>query len=381
MTIKKIGSLLLLTLLAFVFVTGGIQPEAHAMVHIDVDGGSSHTIVLKADGTVWTWGYNRRGQLGDGTYVDKYSPVKVPGLNNVKKVAAGTMHSLALKYDDTLWAWGYNWYGQLGDGSTDRRKNTPVQVMGDVSSMSAGLGHTVILKNDGTVWACGDNNSGQLGNGTTTSSLVPVQVSGLTDVIAVSAGWMHNIALKSDGTVWGWGFNSYGQLGVNDNITRYIPVQMQITDVVSIDANYYQSYVKKSDDIVWGAGYNVQGQLGTAIGSYHLLPIQIIGSASQISGGRRFGVVIKNDDSVWVWGENDFGIFGDGTSDSLFHPASQVPNFTDVSLIGSGGGHNIAVKNDGTILTWGYNNKGQLGDGTTVDKHVPTEIPNFNLFN
>ena len=184
---------------------------------------SGHTVALKADGTVWAWGYNGYGQLGDGTIIERYTPVQVIGLSNVISITAGSHHTVALKSDGTVWAWGYNGYGQLGDGTTIER-HTPVQVvdLSNVISITAINYDTFALKSDGTVWAWGDNGYGQLGDGTNTRRYTPVQVISLTNVISI----MPAGALKSDGTVWTWGNNNVGQLGDGTTTNRYTPVQV-----------------------------------------------------------------------------------------------------------------------------------------------------------
>ncbi|MCL2140523.1 MAG: hypothetical protein FWH42_02425 [Dehalococcoidia bacterium] len=149
-----------------------------------ISGKGSHSLALKSDGTVWAWGWNDYGQLGDGTTTQRNIPVQVKGvggignLTNITAIAAGNSHSLALKSDDTVYAWGSNSRGQLGDGTTTQR-NTPVQVssLTNISSISAGNGHSLALKSDGTVWAWGQNIYGQLGDGTTTDRNAPVLVS------------------------------------------------------------------------------------------------------------------------------------------------------------------------------------------------------------
>ena len=178
-----------------------------------IAAGGRHTVVLKNDGTVWAWGNNSDGQLGDGTAINRKTPVQVSGLGGVTTAAAGSSYTVVLKNDGTVWAWGYNNSGQLGDGTTTNRK-TPVQAsgLGGVTAIAAG-GHTVALKNDGTVWAWGYNNSGQLGDGTTTNRKTPVQVGGLSGIAAIASGNEHTVALKNDGTVWTWGDNYDGQLG------------------------------------------------------------------------------------------------------------------------------------------------------------------------
>ncbi|MBI4733792.1 MAG: RCC1 repeat-containing protein, partial [Rubrobacteridae bacterium] len=183
---------------------------------IEISAGMSDSIALRLDGTVWAWGYNNCGQLGDGTTINKTSPVQVPGLTDVVNIsAAGGMHTLALKSDGTVWAWGHNNYGQLGDGTTIN-KTSPVQVPGltDVANVSGGILHSIVFKSDGTVWTWGCNIFGQIGDGTTIQRLSPVETGiNLASIISTSAGLWYSSALKSDGTVWAWGHNYNGELG------------------------------------------------------------------------------------------------------------------------------------------------------------------------
>ena len=191
-----------------------------------VEGGYNHSIALKSDGTVWTWGLNNLGQLGNGTYQNSLSPVQVYGLNNVKRIAAGGNLSLALKNDGTVWAWGSNACG-LGNGGTGSYTIVQVTGLANVKDIVVGNDYwtgnhrtySLALKQDGTVWAWGFNEYGQLGDGTYNTRTTPVQVNDLSGVTDISACYFHSLALKSDGTVWAWGYNSYGELG--DGIIHY----------------------------------------------------------------------------------------------------------------------------------------------------------------
>ena len=198
-----------------------------------IAAGGKHNLALKEDGSVWSWGGNMYGQLGDGSDSDRTIPVRVSGLSNIVTITEGGNHSFAFKEDGSVWSWGLNTYGQLGDGTTINRK-TPVQISGlsDMVTMTitAGGEHCLALKEDGSVWSWGFNNRGQLGDGTTTNRWPPVQVSGLVDVMSIAAGSNHSFALKEDGSVWSWGFNFRGLLGDGTTaMTRATPVQVRET--------------------------------------------------------------------------------------------------------------------------------------------------------
>ncbi len=206
----------------------GINNENNQPTVKAIAAGAYHTVALKNDGTVWAWGWNDCGQLGDGTTTNRTIPVQVKGISDVVAIAAGMYHTVALKNDGTVWAWGVNEYGKLGDGTTNN-SFTPVQVNGisNVKAIAAGAYHTVALKNDGTVWTWGYNHYGELGNGTTVDSSTPVQVKGISDVKAIAAGACHTVALKNDGTVWAWGCNYDGELGNGTAVDSSTPVQVK----------------------------------------------------------------------------------------------------------------------------------------------------------
>jgi hypothetical protein len=168
--------------------------------------GDMHSLALRGDGSVWAWGDNANGQLGDETLNSHPTPVQVPGLNSVTAIATGSAHSLALRANGTVWAWGSNAEGQLGDGTLNPHP-TAVQVPGlnNITAIAAGGSFSLALRKDGTVWAWGRNTEGELGDGSLFPRLTPVQVSGLTDVTAIAAGRLHSLAVRGDGIVWAWG--------------------------------------------------------------------------------------------------------------------------------------------------------------------------------
>lgn len=245
-------------------------------------GADSHSLALKADGTVWAWGGNWNGQLGNGTLDSGTSlPVQVIGLTGVAAIAAGGDHSLALKSDGTVWAWGSNYQGELGDGTTVGTRSSPVPVsnLTGVIALASGFQHSLALKSDGTVWAWGTEGNGQLGDGQMSGTIrTPGQVSVLTGVMGIASGYWHSFALKSDGTVWAWGLGDVGQLGDGTTTTtRATPAQVSaLTGVVALEGGDFHSLAIKSDGTVWAWGSNFYGQLGDGTTVNKSVPIQVI---------------------------------------------------------------------------------------------------------
>jgi hypothetical protein len=244
-----------------------------------IAGGYVHSLAVKADGTVYAWGTNGNGQLGDGTTAQQCTPVQVAGLTGASNAAAGYGHSIALKTDGTVWAWGAGNLGQIGDGTTTGRANAlAVPGLYSVAAVAAGGYHNLAVKLDGTVWAWGTNSNGELGDGTTTQRNSPVQVTGLTDVVAVAAGYRHSMALKSDGTVWAWGGNSSGQIGIGNAVNQLTPVQVNnLTDirVISSNSTSTQSMALRADGTILVWGNNAQSTLGDGTYSNRLTPVPL----------------------------------------------------------------------------------------------------------
>lgn len=292
----------------------------------DLGSGAFHTCALKVDGTVWCWGSNWGGQLGDGTNDNHPYAVQVQGLTDAKVLGGGSEHACVAKTDGTLWCWGANIYGQLGIGS-DTWKDHPVQVsdIAQVTDISTGgAEHTCALKANGTVWCWGQNSFGQLGTGNTTHMQLPVKVSGLSNVMAMDSGPAHTCAVKTDGTVWCWGYNKYGQLGDGTKIERHQPVQVAgLTEVEDIAVEGYNSCALKTNGNIRCWGYNKDGELGDGTNTDN--PNDVKASGFSDGGGVDIGMIhtcaFKSDRSFWCWGSNDYGQLGDGTNH-----ARSVPN-------------------------------------------------------
>ncbi len=338
--------------------------------------GDYHSLAIKSDGTVWAWGYNNCGQLGDGSYTNRTAPVQVSGLTGVVAVSAGSAYSLAVKADGTVWAWGINNNGELGNNSTTA-SDIPVQVSGltGVVAVAAGYSHSLALKSDGTVWAWGDNLNGDLGNNSTTQSLIPVQVSGLTGMTAIAGGELHSLAVKSDGTVWAWGLNDWGQLGNNSLADSHVPVQVSgLSGVTGVAAGLLHSVAVKSDGTVWAWGDNNDGQLGNNTTTYSETPVQASGltGATAVAAGVDTSVAAKSDGTVWAWGDNTDGQLGNNSTTDSSIPV-QASGLTGATLVAAGLSHTLALKSDGTAWASGDNDQGQLGNNTTTDSSVPTQ--------
>ncbi len=250
-----------------------------------ISSGDYHSLALASDGTVWAWGYNLFGQLGNNTTTGSPGPVpqqvQIPSGRTISQIAAGRSHSLALASDGTAWAWGNNNYGQLGNNTTTN-SSVPVQAQvpagRTITQLDAGDSHSLALASDGTVWAWGYNLYGQLGNNTTTNSSVPVQVqipAGRT-ITQLDAGGFHSLAVASDGTAWAWGNNGSGPLGNNTTTDSSVPVQAQVPagrTITQIATSAAHSLAIASDGTAWAWGYNNNGQLGNNTTTRSLVPV------------------------------------------------------------------------------------------------------------
>jgi len=332
-----------------------------------IAAGHSHSLAIKPDGSLWAWGYNAYGQVGDASITNRPIPVSV--LSAVRAVAATWGRSQALKTDGSLWAWGYNTSGEIGDGSTTNRSR-PVQVLSGVAAMAAGYYHTLAVKTDGSLWTWGWNVGGQLGDGTTTDHRSPVRLLTLTGVASVAAGSLYSLALKTDGSLWAWGDNTYGSIGDGTVTSRSSPVQV-LTGVGAVATYSNHSLALKNDGSVWAWGYNGSGELGDGTTTNRRSPIQVLTGVVAVAAGNGHSLAVKTDGSLWAWGNNAYGQLGDGTTTNRRYP---VQVLTGVAAVAGGSGHTLVRKTDGSLWAWGYNASGQLGDGTTTQCATPIQI-------
>ena len=291
--------------------------------------GGSNTFGIKTDGTLWCWGRNYFGSLGDNTSISRSSPVQIFGEGNWTAISAG-YHTAGIKSDGTLWIWGRNNVGQLGD-NTLVDKSSPVQTVTAGNNwrlVSCGSNHTAAIKTDGTLWVWGNNYQSQLGDNTTVSKSSPIQtITGGNSWVQVSCGTTHTAAIKTDGTLWTWGLNSEGQLGINTTTHRSSPVQTV-------------------------AGGN---------------------SWAQVSCGSNYTAAIKTDGTLWTWGFNSDGQLGINTTTNRSSPVQTIAFGTNWSSVSNKLLHTVATKTDGTLWSWGRNSYGQIGDNTTTNRSSPVQ--------
>ncbi|GAB6043855.1 RCC1 domain-containing protein [Endothiovibrio diazotrophicus] len=360
---------------------------------VSVSLGSNHVLALKGDATVWSWGSSSSGQLGNGTAgsgTTATTPVQVYGLSDVVAVSAGSAFSIALKSDGTVWAWGSNNYGQIGD-STTTDKSVPIQVEGlsNVTAIDAGGSFALALKGDGTVWAWGSDHDGQLGDGYDTHrysySSTPIQVTGLSAIKKISAGNAHALAVDASGNLWGWGDNAYSEINATgyNNYNVYTPVQIAVAGVapyIDVSAGSTHSLALRSDGAVVAWGRNNRGQTGQNDDQETEQPTAVSGivDIQSISAGSDFSLALTRNGTLYAWGYNDSGQLGQRMIDSNSHA-------TPVAVLGAPLNINDEQTGETAIAASYQNNTLSIpvvetttDDGVTHRYHV-TMVPRVNF--
>jgi len=353
-----------------------------------ISSGVFHTAVILADGTVRTFGDNGSGQLGinvnGGT---RSTPVQVFGISSsATYVAGGRYQTAVLLADGTVRTFGRNNFGQLGVNDTTTRQ-TPVQVFGISSSATAvacGGIHTAVLLADGTVRTFGLNDRGQLGVNDTTSRLTPVQVLNISTATAVAAGFGHTVVLLADGTVRTFGWNAVGQLGVGDTTSRQTPVQVFgiSSSATAVACGYYHTAVLLADGTVRTFGANNSGQLGLNDTTSRLTPVQVFcisSSATAVACGDYGAAILLADGTVRTFGSNHYGQLGVNDSFTRLTPVQVFGISSSATAVACGSIQTVVLLADGTVRTFGRNDKGQLGVNDTTSR--PTPVTVVNIFN
>jgi alpha-tubulin suppressor-like RCC1 family protein len=341
---------------------------------------------LISQSTLYSFGRNNNGQLGDNSATDRSSPVSVFGspYNTWRVIGHGSDHSAGVKTDGTIWTWGRNDYGQLGDNSTTSR-SSPVTVSGGGSlwkSVACGLFHTVATRSDGTLWCWGRNDQGQLGDNSTTNRSSPVTTSGGGSNWEIpAAGFNFSLGIKTDNTLWAWGLNTSGQLGVNDTTNKSSPVTTSGggTNWTFASGGELHATGVKSDGTLWTWGNNASGQLGTNDTVSRSSPGTTSGGTLNwryTSAGAAFTLATKFDGTLWAWGSNTVGQLGDNSTTNRSSPVTTSGGGTTWKYISAANSTSTsaAIKTDGTFWTWGANAFGQLGTNNTTNRSSPGTV-------
>jgi alpha-tubulin suppressor-like RCC1 family protein len=347
-----------------------------------VAAGESLSLALLADGTVWAWGENGDGRLGDGTNTSRVVPSPILGLAGIQALAAGSSHALALASDGTVWSWGTGASGELGDGTTTG-SNVPRMIGGlsNVVAIAAGRGFSAAVRVDGSLWMWGENEDGQLGLGDNLDRPSPVEV--MAGVAGVALGSRHALALKTDASVFAWGDNSGGQLGDGTTAGRQAPAVVPgLTSVAAVAAGGLHSLARLTDGSSHAWGENDDGQLGDGTTTDWTTPVPVGGAlpiALALDAGEAHSLAIAADESVRGWGSNSYGQVGDGTTGSRSSPMV-VSGPSGVIAVAAGHHHSLAMAADGSLWAWGDNASGQLGDGTGTTRLQPVKIRHGSLW-
>ncbi len=343
----------------------------------DVAIADSHSCSVGTDGTLWCWGGNSRGQLGDGTNDDRSIPTRVGDDEDWNLVTAATNHSCAIKDDGTLWCWGSATSGRLGIGSTGGEQEFPTpQRVGSDNNWQQVQGHsrhTCGLRDDRSLWCWGPNTNGRLGLGHTETQNIPRLVAADEEWIDIGIGQSHTCAIRADGTLWCWGMGNFYRLGVGDNEDRHEPTQVGSNnnwETVTGGRNY--TCATRTDGSLWCWGHNSEGQLGHDDTETREEPARV-GISSQwstISAGDGFTCGLREGNELWCWGNNSVGQLGVGDTISRFRPVQVSSDHDWKVLATSGSEHFCAITDDGQLMCWGSQDAQQLGTGMNGGKKL-----------
>ena len=328
---------------------------------VQVELADDHGAAILDDGSLWMWGENGFGQLGNGTTENTRAPIKV--MENVIDVSVGEYFSAAVKGDGTLWTWGSNNVGKLGDG-TEKNSTVPVKIMDGVIDVELGDSHGVAMQKGGSVWAWGSNSRGQVGDGTDEKRASPVHV--LDNAVSIDAAGNVSAAVSADGSLLMWGYR------ISEQGETHSPARV-LDNVVSVSLGGDHYGAVRRDGTLWTWGSNgPSGTLGNGEASgWEVEPVMVMSGVEMACMGGTHSAAILTDGSLWMWGGNGQGQLGDGTDDDRPRPQRLMGSVADVAL---GSNVSAAVKTDGSLWMWGDGSWSQaLGDRDKI-RYEPVQI-------
>ncbi len=343
--------------------------------------GANNTIAIHQNGTLWAWGTNSVGSVGDGTNIDRNIPTQISSATNWKAISSGHGHSVALKEDGTIWSWGNSVHGALGLGSTTQiLVPTQIGTESNYVGISAGSSISFAIRSDGTLWGWGVNLHGDVGDGTTTPKLIPTKVNNDTNWKIVNSGPNYTAAIKTDGTLWTWGsYNNHGELANGTTYSgNFIPTKVGTdTNWAAVSTEFSVGIGLKTNGTIWGWGTNTSGILGLPTQGPYLSPVQL-GTDSDwkmVDCGYDKSFFLKNNGTLWATGNP---LLGNGTTNNSA-VIIQIGTDSDWKTVSSQLFQTIGLKNDGTGYGWGSNYFGQIGNGYsdngTMDDPTDYSLP------
>jgi alpha-tubulin suppressor-like RCC1 family protein len=348
----------------------------------DVKGSNSAALALDNNGSVWAWGISAFGEFGQGV-VFPYTPTSIKGSSKTFcEIATENLFTLAITSGGRIWSWGSNTSGQLGNNTTTMVR-TPVSVAGAVKTFSritAGSDHSYAIDKSGRIWSWGLNNFGQLGTNSVTSTNTPQSILGAVKTFCkIAAGANHSLGIDKNGRAWSWGLNTNGQLGLNALTSRRTPASVlgAVKTFCEISGGSLHSLAIDKNGRVWSWGQNNTGQLGDNTINTRTTPVSLLGGVKtfcRVTAGSQFSGGLDKNGRAWFWGLNGSGQLGDNSITSRRTPVSVAGAAKTFCQISAGESHVAAIDKNGRVWTWGLNSSGQLGDNSYTSQRTPISV-------